>query len=102
MPLHIYLIRHGETAWSLSGKHTGRTDFALTRHGEDQARALTQRFQHIQFALTNPRLRARRTCELAGLASAAVIEPDLAEWDYVDYEGQREYAISPQQQTMSA
>lgn len=88
MPLRLYLVRHGETAWSFSGRHTGSTDIALTAHGEDQARELAQRLRDIQFAhvLTSPRLRARRTCELAGMAAAA-IEPDLAEWDYGDYEG---------------
>jgi broad specificity phosphatase PhoE len=97
-PLHLYLVRHGETAWSLSGRHTGRTDIALTAHGEDQARELAQRLRDIRFAhvLTSPRLRARRTCELAGLAGAAAIEPDLAEWDYGDYEGQRSVDIRKQ------
>ncbi len=87
----IYLIRHGETEWSLSGQHTGRTDIPLTAHGEDPARELGQRLREIQFdrVLTSPRQRARRTCELAGLGSVAEIEPDLAEWDYGDYEGQR-------------
>lgn len=87
---HIYLIRHGETEWSLSGQHTSRTDIPLTARGEDEARELGQRLRNIQFArvLTSPRQRARRTCELAGLGPAAEIEPDLAEWDYGDYEGQ--------------
>src|SRR5450432_2329698 len=86
----IYLIRHGETAWSLSGRHTGRTDIALTARGEKQASALAPRLRDLAFArvLTSPRLRARRTCELAGLGATAVTEPDLAEWDYGDYEGQ--------------
>jgi broad specificity phosphatase PhoE len=87
--LRLYLIRHGETEWSLSGQHTGRTDLPLTAHGEDEARQLAPRLRHIQFArvLTSPRQRARRTCELAGLGAAAETEPDLAEWDYGDYEG---------------
>ncbi len=87
--LRLYLIRHGETEWSLSGQHTGRTDLPLTTHGEDEARQLASRLRHIQFArvLTSPRQRARRTCELAGLGAAAETEPDLAEWDYGDYEG---------------
>src|SRR5450759_269705 len=91
----IYLIRHGETEWSLSGQHTGRTDIPLTAPGEDGARELGQRLRDIQFArvLTSPRQRARRTCELAGLGPVAEIEPDLAEWDYGDYEGQRSVDI---------
>jgi broad specificity phosphatase PhoE len=98
MPLRLYLVRHGETAWSLSGRHTGRTDFPLTAHGEEQARELAQRLRGVQFnhVLTSPRLRARRTCELAGMAAAAAIEPDLAEWDYGDYEGQRSVDIRKQ------
>lgn len=86
----VYLIRHGETAWSLSGQHTGRTDVPLTAHGEDQARELVPLLAQIQFAcvLTSPRQRARRTCTLAALGPAAKTEPDLAEWDYGDYEGE--------------
>ena len=88
--LQLYFIRHGETAWSLSGQHTGRTDIPLTAHGEDEARGLEPCLRAIEFArvLTSPLQRARRTCELAGLGSSAGIEPDLAEWDYGDYEGQ--------------
>lgn len=91
MPLRLYLVRHGETEWSLSGQHTGRTDIPLTERGEDGARELGQRLRDIPFArvLTSPRQRARRTCELAGLGPMAEIEPDLAEWNYGDYEGQR-------------
>jgi probable phosphoglycerate mutase len=87
--LSLYLIRHGETAWSLSGQHTGRTDIPLTAHGEEEARGLAPWLCHIQFTrvFTSPRRRARRTCELAGLGQQAEIEPDLAEWDYGDYEG---------------
>jgi probable phosphoglycerate mutase len=87
----VYLIRHGETAWSLSGQHTGVTDIPLTEHGEDEARALSPLLRDIHFAavLTSPRDRARRTCELAGLESHADIDQNLAEWDYGDYEGQR-------------
>jgi broad specificity phosphatase PhoE len=93
--LQLYFIRHGETAWSLSGQHTGRTDIPLTAHGEDEARKLGPCLREIQFArvLTSPRQRARRTCEFAGLGPAAEIEPDLAEWDYGDYEGQRSVDI---------
>jgi probable phosphoglycerate mutase len=87
----IHLIRHGETEWSLTGQHTGRTDLPLTPRGEEKARQLGKQLQGIQFArvFTSPRQRAKRTCELAGLSSAAEIEPDLAEWDYGEYEGQR-------------
>jgi broad specificity phosphatase PhoE len=90
MPLSLYLIRHGETEWSLSSRHTSRTDIPLTARGEDRARELGQRIRDVQFArvLTSPRQRARRTCELAGLGPVAEIEPDLVEWDYGDYEGQ--------------
>lgn len=91
LPLRIYLVRHAETAWSLTGQHTGCTDLPLTPHGEAMARNLAQALQGIAFeqVLTSPRLRARKTCELAGLDRAARIEPDLAEWDYGDYEGLR-------------
>ncbi len=90
LPL-IYLARHGETAWSLSGQHTGRTDLALTERGEQQARTLGERLQGLAFAkvLTSPSQRAVRTCELAGFGAGAQIDPDLAEWDYGDYEGRR-------------
>ncbi len=88
--MQIFLIRHGETAWSLTGQHTGRTDIPLTPHGVDMARRLARSLRRITFAqvLSSPRLRARMTCELAGFP-APDIEPDLAEWDYGDYEGQR-------------
>ena len=91
----LYFIRHGETAWSLSGQHTGQTDIPLTAHGEDQAKGLAPLLEHVEFAhvFTSPRQRARRTCELAGLGSAAEIEPDLAEWDYGEYEGRRSLDI---------
>lgn len=88
-PLRLYLIRHGETEWSLSGQHTGRTDLALTPRGEDQARGLEPMLRPIVFdhVLTSPVRRAQRTCALAGLGGSAEVEPDLAEWDYGDYEG---------------
>ncbi len=87
----IHLARHGETAWSLSGQHTGRTDLPLTEHGERNARALGERLRGLEFAkvLTSPLRRAVRTCELAGFGSMAEIDSDLVEWDYGQYEGRR-------------
>jgi broad specificity phosphatase PhoE len=100
-PLKIYLIRHGETAWSLSGQHTGVSDIPLTPAGEAMARQLSTSLQGIAFTqvLTSPRLRARRTCELAGLNAQAQIEPLLAEWDYGDFEGLRTTKIRQQHPT---
>jgi probable phosphoglycerate mutase len=87
----IYLARHGETAWSLSGQHTGRTDLPLTEPGERNARALGERLRGLTFAkvFTSPLQRAARTCELAGFGAAAEIDSDLVEWDYGQYEGRR-------------
>jgi len=87
----IYLARHGETAWSLSGQHTGLTDLPLTERGEQNARALGQRLKGLNFVkvLTSPLQRARRTCEMAGFATAADVDPDLLEWNYGQYEGRR-------------
>ena len=95
MLARLYLSRHGETAWSLSGQHTGRTDVPLTDKGEQDARDLAERLRAARFSrvFTSPRQRARRTCELVGLDAVAEIEPDLAEWDYGDYEGQRSAEI---------
>jgi len=89
--LQIYFIRHGETAWSLSGQHTGRTDLPLTPNGESMAKNLAPRLKGIPFSLvlTSPRLRASMTCEQAGLGAVAQIDSNLAEWDYGDYEGLR-------------
>jgi len=90
--LQLYFIRHGETAWSLTGQHTGRTDLPLTPHGEAMARQLAVGLLHgIDFALvlTRPRLRARSTCMLAGFGAMAEVDPNLAEWNYGDYEGLR-------------
>ncbi len=89
-PLRVYLLRHGETAWSISGQHTGRTDIALTAHGEDEARDLAPWLDRVRFAhvFSSPMQRAQRTCVLAGLGRSMLIEPDLAEWDYGAYEGQ--------------
>jgi broad specificity phosphatase PhoE len=90
-PLRLYLIRHGQTEWSISGQHTGRTDIPLTAHGEEEARSLAPGLSVLSFThvFTSPRQRARDTCRLAGLGALAEIEPDLAEWDYGDYEGVR-------------
>jgi broad specificity phosphatase PhoE len=91
----LYLIRHGETAWTLSGQHTGITEPPLTEHGQSQARKLRSRLQEIGFShvLVSPRLRAQQTCELAGLAAESRIEPDLTEWNYGEYEGLRSVDI---------
>jgi probable phosphoglycerate mutase len=88
--MELYFMRHGETAWSLTGQHTGRTDLPLTEHGEAEARELGGLLDGVTFdhVFTSPRQRARRTCELTGHAHASV-EPDLAEWDYGDYDGIR-------------
>ena len=87
----IYLARHGETAWSLSGQHTGRTDIPLTERGEHQARALGEPLRRSTFVkvLVSPSQRAGRTAELAGFGNAVAVDPDLAEWDYGRYEGRR-------------
>ena len=85
----VYLLRHGETEWSRSGKHTSVTDVPLTENGRMAARRLQPALVKEVFALvlTSPRERARETCELAGLGGQAMIDPDLAEWNYGEYEG---------------
>jgi broad specificity phosphatase PhoE len=95
VPTRLFLFRHGETLWSLSRRHTGVTDIPLTPHGETQARALQPWANATTFTqvLTSPRLRARATCDLAGLLASAQVEPDLAEWNYGDYEGRRSVDI---------
>jgi broad specificity phosphatase PhoE len=87
----VYLARHGETAWSLTGQHTGRTDIPLTTRGESNALSLRQRLHGLAFdkVLVSPRSRARRTCELAGFSEQAEVDPNLQEWDYGQYEGRR-------------
>jgi broad specificity phosphatase PhoE len=88
---YAVLVRHGETAWTLSGQHTGRTDIPLTARGEEEALALEPRLRDMRFSdvFTSPLQRARRTCELAGFGSVATIDTDLVEWDYGEYEGRR-------------
>jgi probable phosphoglycerate mutase len=85
----IYLARHGETAWTISGQHTGSTDLPLTERGEQNARRLGERLKGLTFAkvFSSPLQRARKTCELAGFGPVAEIDPDLVEWNYGEYEG---------------
>ena len=85
----IYLARHGETAWSLAGRHTGRTDIPLTERGERNAQRLGQRLAGLAFVrvLSSPLQRAARTCNLAGFGARAEVDPNLVEWDYGEYEG---------------
>src|SRR4051794_1115615 len=85
----LWLIRHGETEWSLSGAHTGRTDIPLTATGRVHAAGIGRYLAGHAFALVlvSPLARARETCRLAGLDPPAAIDPDLSEWDYGDYEG---------------
>jgi broad specificity phosphatase PhoE len=87
----IYLARHGETAWTISRQHTGRTDIPLLKQGEKDAIQLGQRLEGLAFAkvFVSPLGRARRTCELAGFGDKAEVDPELHEWDYGDYEGRR-------------
>ena len=85
----VVLVRHGETEWSSSGRHTSYSDIALTPHGCDQARELASRLQGVEFSLvlSSPMQRARATCEFAGLQHRVEITDDLSEWNYGDYEG---------------
>lgn len=91
----VYIVRHGETAWSLSGQHTGLTDLPLTERGESNARCLRNRLTGIAFAkiFRSPLKRATRTCELAGFGPVAEADPNLVEWNYGDYEGLRSAEI---------
>jgi probable phosphoglycerate mutase len=86
---YIYLARHGETAWSLTGQHTGLTDLPLTKRGEENALALGERLAGLKFAkvFTSPLQRATRTCELAGFGAVAEVDRNLLEWNYGQYEG---------------
>src|SRR5215831_2061002 len=94
-PQMIYLARHGETAWSLSGQHTGLTDLPLTKRGECNARRLGERLRDLEFArvFTSPLQRAARTCELAGFGARSEVDRDLVEWNYGEYEGLRSAEI---------
>lgn len=95
VPPVLYVARHGETAWSLSGQHTGLTDLPLTPNGERNARRLGDRLKGMTFArvFTSPLQRAARTCELAGFGAVAETDPDLVEWNYGQYEGWRSAEI---------
>jgi len=102
----VYLARHGETAWSLSGQHTGLTDLPLTERGERNARSLAGRLAGLKFAkvFTSPLQRATRTCELAGFGKVAELDRDLVEWNYGQYEGRTSaeiYQVQPGWQLFS-
>ena len=88
---YVCLVRHGETTWTTTGQHTGRSDIPLTAHGEEEARALNPRLRERRFSdvFTSPLQRALRTCELAGFGAVARADADLVEWDYGNYEGRR-------------
>lgn len=91
----VYLARHGDTAWTVSGQHTGRTDLPLTPNGVRNAVRLGERLKGMKFAqvFTSPLQRAARTCDLAGFGAVAEVLPDLLEWDYGEYEGLRSAEI---------
>jgi broad specificity phosphatase PhoE len=91
----VYLVRHGETAWSITGQHTGRSDLALTSQGENQARTLGLRLKNLTFdhVLSSPLRRALRTCELAGFMGRAILDPEILEWNYGLYEGRTRVEI---------
>lgn len=93
--LRLFLVRHGQTEWSLAGQHTGRSDIPLTAQGEDEARSVAPLLSTVGFShvFSSPLQRARQTCDLAGLGDEVEILPDLAEWDYGAYEGLRSVDI---------
>jgi broad specificity phosphatase PhoE len=94
-PHEVVLVRHGETEWTLTGRHTGRTDIPLTEHGREQARRIgaTLRDRRFALVLSSPLSRALETCRLAGLGDLAEVTDDLLEWDYGEYEGVRTVEI---------
>lgn len=98
-PLELWLIRHGETEWSLSGAHTSRTDVPLTARGEERAEKIRDYLAHRSFrlVLTSPLQRARQTCRVAGYSDVAQIEENLREWDYGVYEGRTTAEIRKEQ-----
>jgi probable phosphoglycerate mutase len=95
----FYLVRHGETAWSLTGQHTGFTDLSLTENGRDQAKALQLILEKLSFSEVwcSPLKRARETCQLAGFSEHAEIMPELTEWNYGSYEGLTRAEIIPKE-----
>ena len=97
----IWLIRHGETEWSKSGAHTGRTDLPLTEEGRGRAAAIGRYLagRHFALVLTSPLGRARETCRIAGYGDVAIVDPDLSEWNYGDYEGRKTVDIRKERPT---
>jgi broad specificity phosphatase PhoE len=98
-PVELWLIRHGETEWSLSGQHTSRTDIPLTDHGRQRAVEIREYLRSREFSLvlTSPRHRARETCRLAGFGNTAEVDDNLREWDYGQYEGRTTAEIRKEQ-----
>jgi broad specificity phosphatase PhoE len=98
--VEVVLVRHGETEWSRSGQHTGRTDIPLTERGRREAQAVSEALRDRQFALvlTSPLERAAETCRLAGFGDRAVQRDELMEWDYGAYEGRKTVDIRKERQ----